>query len=139
MGTGYTTNPRTGLPYVSQTVLRGDFARVLAEFWADGPKSETPPGHWFTIMNYVYDQYGFARKWAGANASLDRLEWDVKSYLVLGGAVHDAAISAWGIKGYYDGVRPVSAIRYMATKGQSSSYELAGPNLSDAICRTTLS
>lgn len=24
---------------------------MLAEFWADGPQSETPPGHWNTIMN----------------------------------------------------------------------------------------
>jgi len=31
----------------------GDYGRILAEFWADGPDSETPPGHWFTILNYV--------------------------------------------------------------------------------------
>ena len=41
-------NPSTGQPYESQMVLRGDYTRVLAEFWADGPDSETPPGHWFT-------------------------------------------------------------------------------------------
>ena len=35
---------------------RADFARVLAEFWADGPTSETPPGHWNVIANYVSDQ-----------------------------------------------------------------------------------
>jgi hypothetical protein len=51
---------------------------------------------------------------------LDDLEWDVKSYLTLGGAMHDAAVSAWGIKGYYDYIRPISAIRYMADKGQST-------------------
>ena len=37
---------------------RGDFARVLAEFWADGPKSETPPGHWNVIANEVSDALG---------------------------------------------------------------------------------
>ena len=38
-----------------QLVKRGDYARVVAEFWADGPESETPPGHWFTLLNYVSD------------------------------------------------------------------------------------
>ena len=32
----------------------------------------------------------------------------------MGGAMHDAAISAWSIKGYYDYVRPVSVIRYFS-------------------------
>src|SRR5439155_14447610 len=43
-GTGHPMNPLTGLPYAPQVVKRGDFGRVLAEFWADGPNSETPPG-----------------------------------------------------------------------------------------------
>ena len=30
------------------------------------------------------------------------------------------AISAWGIKGYYDYPRPISVIRYLSEKGQSS-------------------
>ena len=36
-GTGYDVNPVTGTPYTPQFVPRGDYARVLAEFWADGP------------------------------------------------------------------------------------------------------
>ena len=39
---------------------------------------------------------------------LDRLEWDVKVYFALNGAVHDAAIAAWGLKAYYDSARPIS-------------------------------
>ena len=50
----------------------------------------------------------------------DRLEWDTKLYLALNGAVHDAAIAAWGLKGHYDSARPISLIRYMGGKGQSS-------------------
>ena len=38
----------------------------------------------------------------------------------MGGAMHDSAITAWGIKGWYDYIRPISAIRYMAERGQSS-------------------
>ena len=52
---GHTANPVTGQPYAPQVVPRGDYARVLAEFWADGPDSETPPGHWFVILNEVND------------------------------------------------------------------------------------
>ncbi|NRB53502.1 MAG: T9SS type A sorting domain-containing protein [Saprospiraceae bacterium] len=121
---GHDINPHTGLPYEPQLVKRGDYARVLAEFWADGPDSETPPGHWFTILNYVNDHPLFEKKFAGKGEVLDDLEWDVKAYLTLGGAMHDAAISAWGIKGYYDYIRPVSAIRYMGRKGQSSDPNL---------------
>ena len=51
---------------------------------------------------------------------LDRLEWDVKLYLALNGAVHDAAITAWGLKRKYDSVRPITMIRYMGGLGQSS-------------------
>jgi len=122
---GHDVNPYTGSAYEPQMVPRADYARVLAEFWADGPDSETPPGHWFSILNYVNDHSAFEKKYKGEGEVLDDFEWDVKSYFTLGGAVHDAAISAWGIKGCYDYIRPVSAIRYMADKGQSADANLA--------------
>lgn len=123
---GHSINPITNMPYTPQMVKRADYARVLAEFWADGPDSETPPGHWFTILNYVSDHPQTIKKFGGQGAVLSNLEWDVKSYLTLGGAMHDCAVNIWGIKGYYDYVRPISAIRYMASKGQSSDPSLAG-------------
>jgi hypothetical protein len=118
--TGYAQNPVTGAPYEPQVVPRGDYTRVLAEFWADGPSSETPPGHWFTILNTVTDHELFERRLGRAGAELGPLEWDVKAYFTLGGAMHDVAITAWGIKGWYDCIRPLSAIRAMADRGQSS-------------------
>ncbi len=121
---GHVLNPHTGAPYEPNIVPRGDYARVLAEYWADGPDSETPPGHWFTILNYVSDHPVLAKKFKGEGEVLDDLEWDVKAYFTLGGAMHDAAITAWGIKGWYDYLRPVSAIRYMAQLGQSSDPNL---------------
>ncbi|MEI6412186.1 MAG: DUF6851 domain-containing protein [Bacteroidota bacterium] len=124
MSTGRTLNPRTGQPYAPQIVPRGDYTRVLAEFWADGPKSVTPPGHWFEILNYVNDQPGLQKKIRGTGPLCDDLEWDVKAYFTLGGAMQDAAITAWGIKGWYDSGRPVSAIRGMAELGQSSDPNL---------------
>ncbi|OAB76236.1 T9SS type A sorting domain-containing protein [Cochleicola gelatinilyticus] len=122
--TGRITNPVTGMPYQEQQVLRGNYTRVLAEFWADGPDSETPPGHWFTILNYVNDQPSLIKKFKGQGHVLSNLEWDVKGYFLLGGAMHDAAITAWGSKGYYDYIRPISAIRYMVSNGQSSDPAL---------------
>jgi hypothetical protein len=125
-GQGYDVNPVTGQPYEPDYVLRGDFGRALAEFWADGPKSETPPGHWNSIANEVVDSPGFERRVGGVGDELDPLEWDVKMYLALNGAVHDAGVVAWGAKGYYDSARPISMIRHMGGLGQSS--DPAGPS-----------
>ena len=64
-GIGHAVNPHTGQPYTPQLVKRADYARVLAEFWADGPDSETPPGHWFTLLNYVSDHPQFEKRFRG--------------------------------------------------------------------------
>ncbi|PIQ47003.1 MAG: hypothetical protein COW03_16915 [Cytophagales bacterium CG12_big_fil_rev_8_21_14_0_65_40_12] len=132
-GQGHSVNPVTNLPYAPNIVPRGDYTRVLAEFWADGPASETPPGHWFTILNYVNDHPLLVKKFKGQGEILDDLEWDIKAYFLLGGAMHDAAITAWGIKGWYDYIRPISAIRAMASKGQSSDPNLPSYNAEQGI------
>jgi hypothetical protein len=133
-GPGHTSNPVTGQPYTPQMVPRGDYGRILAEFWADGPDSETPPGHWHSILNYVIDHPQFELKLGGEGKELDPLEFDAKAYVCMSGAMHDIAIAAWGIKGYYDYIRPVSAIRFLADQGQASdplgpSYHPDGINL----------
>jgi hypothetical protein len=110
-GKGHRRNPVTGKPYAANRVRRGDFARALTEFWADGPDSETPPGHWNTVANDVSDS-------PGLTGGTDRLEWDVKLYFALNGALHDAAIAAWGVKGHYDSVRPISMIRYLGARNR---------------------
>ena len=124
IGEGHQKNPITNEAYEDNFVKRADYARVLAEFWADGPDSETPPGHWFTILNYVSDHPLSKKTFGNSSRELNALEWDVKSYLTLGGAMHDVAVNIWGIKGYYDYIRPISAIRYMASKGQSTNMAL---------------
>jgi hypothetical protein len=124
-GHGHPVNPATGQPYDPEVVNLGDFGRVMTEFWADGPKSETPPGHWNVLANLVSDELAPNLKIGGGGPVVGRLEWDVKLYLAVNGAVHDAAIAAWGLKGFYDSVRPISMIRYMGGLGQSS--EPAGP------------
>ena len=137
-GDGHDVNPATGEPYPPNVVLRANYARTLAEFWADGPKSETPPGHWNVIANEVTDSAGFERRVGGLGPEVDALEWDVKMYFALNGAVHDAAVAAWGLKGFYDSVRPISMVRYMGGMGQSSdpdgpSYDPQGLPLVDDL------
>lgn len=121
---GHALNPKTGLPYTPQIVPRGDATRVLTRYWSDGPGSETPPGHWFTILNYVMDHPLFEKRWEGQGPIMNDLEWDIKAYFTLGGTVHDVAVAVWGAKGWYDGVRPLSALRYMCDQGQSSDSTL---------------
>jgi hypothetical protein len=143
-GHGWAKNPVTGEPYKPQIVRKGDFYRVMAEFWADGPTSETPPGHWNVIANNVSDSPGFPRKLFGKGPSLDPLAWDVHVYFGLNAALHDAAIACWDVKRRATTVRPISLVRWMGGKGQSSdpkgpSYDPQGlplvPGLIEVITK----
>ncbi len=80
--------------------------KVVAEYWADGPRSVLPPGHWSVFGGYV------------SRRDQHTLEQDVKLFFLLGNAVHDAAICCWDTKRHYDYVRPITAIRYLY-KGQT--------------------
>lgn len=141
-GGGYPINPITGQPYPSEGVARGDFRRVIAEFWADGPHSETPPGHWNVLANAVSDHPRTAKRIGGSGPLVDDLEWDVKLYFALNAAEHDAAVGCWGAKRIYDSSRPISMVRYMGGLGQSTdpsgpAYDADGlpliPGLIEAI------
>ena len=60
-GTGHAFNPITKAAYAPQVVKQSDYWRVVAEYWADGPSSETPPGHWNVMANQVSDSGNFKR------------------------------------------------------------------------------
>jgi hypothetical protein len=129
-GNGYDVNPATGEPYASNIADVADWARVIAEYWADGPTSETPPGHWNTISNGVSDVLFADNDQANFDGTaVGRLEWDVKLAVSVNGALHDAAIAAWGAKAHYDSVRPISMIRFL---GQNGDLPLV-PGLSEVI------
>lgn len=137
-GTGYDVNPATGEPYEEQLVNRGDFTRLLSEFWADGPASETPPGHWNTLANDLAEYPGFERRLYGMGEPLDPLSWDVHVYLALNGAVHDAAIAAWELKRTHLTARPITLIRTLGARGQRTdpdgpSYDPDGLPLEDGL------
>ena len=121
-GTGHPLNPITGTAYADNFVKHADYGRCSAEFWADGPHSETPPGHWNVLANEVTDiiqgDPSLDFQIAGTGAVLDPLEWEVKLYLALNAALHNTAVAVWGVKEHYDYVRPISAIRYLGRQGE---------------------
>lgn len=128
---GRALNPVTGKPYAPNVVKRGDFWRLVAEYFSDGPGVEGPPGVWNMMHNLVTDHPLFERRLAGSGPLLSPLEWDVTAYLTLNGALHDAAIATWAIKDQYDYARPMSIVRYLAGLGQSTdpdapSYHKSG-------------
>ncbi len=123
-------NPYTKEPYAKNLVKQGDYCRVIAEFWVDGPNTKSPPGHWLEFLGKVSYHPQFERKWNGKGKPLSQLEWDVKSHFLMTGTLHDAAISCWSIKNHYDYVRPISAIRFLGGLGQSSNPDLPNYNAS---------
>ncbi|RYZ97689.1 MAG: phosphoesterase [Moraxellaceae bacterium] len=78
-----------------------DYQKSVAEYWADGPNSEFPPGHWMLFGLKVS---------ARDNHTIDQ---DAKMFFALGNAMHDAAITAWTAKRKFDYVRPITAIHYL--------------------------
>ncbi len=138
-GTGFPVNPLTSQPWAPDVVKRGDFVRVLAEFWADGPNSETPPGHWHVLANQVSEMPLLQKRIRGTGPFVNDLEWDIKAYFAVAAATHDAACAAWALKRYYSGTRPITMIRYLGSRGQSSdpggpSYDPQGLPLETGVC-----
>jgi len=123
-GNGHALNPLTGQAYTHRWVPRADYIRAAVRYWSEGPNSETPAGHWLTLLNYISDQPALTKKFNGKGPEMSQLEWDVKALFVLGSTLHDAAIATWGVKSRYNGTRPISAIRYMGALGQSSNPKL---------------
>ena len=87
-----------------------DEQKMIAEYWADGPHSELPPGHW-----NLFAQQVFHRDRTGD--SEHDLDQAVKLFFALTNAIFDAGLCAWDNKRAYDSVRPITAIR-VAFQGQ---------------------
>lgn len=83
-----------------------DEQKMISEYWADGPRSELPPGHWnlFAQLVAYRDHYG--------DSELD-LDRDIKLFFALTNAIFDAGICAWDNKRAFASVRPITAIRYL--------------------------
>ena len=74
--------------------------KLIIEYWADGPASELPPGHWGLFAQFV------SRR---DNHSIDT---DAKMFIAMHNASFDAGIVAWHFKRKFDGTRPITAVRF---------------------------
>jgi hypothetical protein len=81
-----------------QSASLTDQSKMRAEYWSDGPNSETPPGHWCLFAQAISRARGY---------SLDN---DVKMFFALANAELDASIAAWSAKRDWDYVRPITAV-----------------------------
>ncbi len=78
-----------------------DEQKMIAEYWADGPHSELPPGHWDLFAQFV-----------SARDEND-VDDDVKMFFAMTNAIFDGGIVAWDAKRAFDSVRPVTAIPFL--------------------------
>ena len=98
--------PSAGYEKQAEQVLHysaalNDKQKVIAEYWADGPTSELPPGHWNQFAQFV------------SQRDKHTLDQDAKLFFAITNAIFDASIVAWDAKRAYDYVRPVTAIHYL--------------------------
>ncbi|MBS3964079.1 MAG: vanadium-dependent haloperoxidase [Methylomonas sp.] len=84
--------------------------KVIAEYWADGPNSELPPGHWTEFAAFVAEREPLPGLPQSGKLGLDDT---VKLFFALGNAIFDASIATWECKRHYDYVRPLTAIRHL--------------------------
>ncbi|MDZ4803900.1 MAG: vanadium-dependent haloperoxidase [Candidatus Eisenbacteria bacterium] len=75
--------------------------KAIAEYWADGPSSELPPGHFNLFAQWISDRDDHT------------LDQDVRLFFALTNAVFDAGIAVWDAKAVYDSCRPITGIRYL--------------------------
>ena len=88
-----------------------DEKKVIAEYWADGPRSELPPGHWTLFATFV------------SKRDRHNLDQDVKMFFALTNAIFDASIVSWDAKRHFDYVRPVTAIHFLFSGQQIPSWQ----------------
>jgi uncharacterized protein DUF6851/vanadium-dependent haloperoxidase-like protein len=78
-----------------------DEHKTITYYWADGPGSELPPGHWAMIAQ------------AAARAGALGLDANAKGFFALGNALLDASIATWNTKVVHDTMRPITYIRWL--------------------------
>jgi hypothetical protein len=92
---------RQALELLNISANLGDREKTIAEYWSDGPGTETPPGHWLLFGKFISrrDNHG--------------LDEDAKMFFALANAGFDAGVAVWATKRLYDYVRPITAIRFL--------------------------
>jgi hypothetical protein len=95
---------------VKDNAYLDDPSKIKAEYWADGPRSEFPPGHWAVFAQAISRKRG------------NSLDDDAKLFFTLGNALMDASIAAWAWKFKYDYMRPITGIRELYRGKQVVSW-----------------
>jgi membrane-associated phospholipid phosphatase len=106
---------KQALDVVELSAHLGDREKVIAEYWADGPSTVTPPGHWMVIAQHV------------SRRDHHSLDQDVKLFFILGNTLMDASIAAWDVKRSADLIRPVTVVRRLLSTREMQAW--AGPGL----------
>ena len=75
--------------------------KLIVEYWADGPDTELPPGHWSLFAQHVSQRDGHG------------IDQDAKMFFAMQNASFDAGIVAWHMKRLYQGVRPITPVRQL--------------------------
>jgi hypothetical protein len=91
-----------------------DRQKMIAEYWADGPASELPPGHWNVLAQVV------------ARRDRHSLDDNVKLFFALNNALFDASVAVWECKRFFDSVRPITAVRFLFSGQQIEAW--GGPS-----------
>jgi hypothetical protein len=82
----------------------------IAQFWAYGPGTATPPGHWNQIAQSV------------ATSAGNSLATNARLFALLNIALADAAIVSWDCKYVYNLWRPITAIQLADTDGNPATH-----------------
>jgi len=110
--------PRFGTPEYVQEALElieisaglTDRDKAISEYWADGPHSETPAGHWNLFAQYV------------SRRDHHTVDADIKMFFALNNALLDTSIATWDTKRAFDSVRPITAIATLFSGKQIQSW-----------------
>jgi hypothetical protein len=78
-----------------------DAQKTIVEYWADGPATELPPGHWVLFAKWV------------ARRDSNTVDDDAKLFFALTNAMLDVSIAVWDCKRTFDYVRPITAVRFL--------------------------
>ena len=95
---GYTTQAQE---IIDLSANLTDEQKTIVEYWADGPSSELPPGHWALFAEWV------------ARRDHHTIDDDARMFFALTNALLDASIAVWDCKRTFDYVRPITAIRFL--------------------------
>jgi hypothetical protein len=106
---------KQALDVIELSAHLGDTEKVIAEYWADGSSTVTPPGHWHVFAHHI--------------SLRDRhsLDQDVKFFFILANALMDSSIAAWDVKRCTDFVRPVTVVRVLMSTREIRAW--TGPGL----------